>query len=201
MTIRAKNVYTWPSIQNQRRHREADVKQGDPIHLPIVINSCTLSGGAQPQPCPRGRQEPPRCPPRSGQARRGFMAERGVSCFLFLFYFLKEQDGVALSFPSPLPPLFPVLVLEPLFSPAGWKPPLPLQLPVCSQPAYLAVSQVTPLRQLEPVKLDPFISAELTDNQPSGFLGNKILAGNSESFPGHFQHGEWSGEALDWGGG
>lgn len=66
-----------------------------------------------------------------------------------------------------------------------------------TEPAYLAVSQVTPLRQLEPVKLDPFISVELTDNQPSGFLGNKILARNSESFPGHFQHGEWSRKALD----
>lgn len=39
------------------------------------------------------------------------------------------------------------------------------------------------------------------DNQAPGCLGNQILARNSESFPGHFQHGVWSGEALDWGGG
>lgn len=70
------------------------------------------------------------------------------------------------------------------------------QASLITKPAYLAVSQVTPLRKLEPVKLDPFSSLELTD-KPSGFLGNKTLARNSESFPGHFQHGEWSRKALD----
>lgn len=35
------------------------------------------------------------------------------------------------------------------------------------------------------------------EKQAPGCLGNQILARNSESFPGHSQHGEWSGEALD----
>lgn len=130
------------------------------------------------------------------------MCDVALFCGVCCFFFSKERNSLFLPLfphagarsdspkshgsPGPACPALPSPPAEPLPS-AGSS----------AEPADLAVSQVTPLRQLEPVKLDPFISAELTDNQPSGFLGNKILARNSESFPGHFQHGEWSREALD----